>query len=187
MLIGLCGAAGAGKNAVAEILQNTHGFMGFAFADPLYRAVEAITGVPAERLRDRKLKEEPIGWIGRSPRQLLQSLGTEWGRQMVRDDLWIQIAMQKVVRCQAALRGRGGVAITDCRFDNEAVAIKEAGGIIWRVDRRGSCLAGDTASHSSEAGIAEYLIDAVIENNGTLHDLANRVNAAMPTLQANIM
>lgn len=187
MLIGLCGAAGAGKNAVAEILQNAHGYMHFGFADPLYRAVETITGVPVERLRDRRTKEEPIEWIGRSPRQLLQTLGTEWGRQMVRDDLWIQIAMQKVVRCQAALRGRGGVAITDCRFDNEAVAIKGAGGVIWRVERRSSCLASDTARHSSEAGVADYLVDAVVDNGGTLHDLATRVNAALTRLPTNIM
>ena len=187
MLIGLCGAAGSGKNAVAEILRAKHGFMHFGFADPLYAALATITGLSEDTLRDRRQKERPIEWIGKSPRQLLQTLGTEWGRTMVRDDLWIQIALQRAAKCQECLRGRGGVAITDCRFENEATAIKDHGGVIWRVERRAVCLMGDTASHSSEAGIPEYLVDAVIDNNGTLRDLADRVDAALERLPANII
>lgn len=187
MLIGLCGAAGAGKNAVAEVLRARHGFMHFGFADPLYAAVATITGLSEDTLRDRRQKEQTIDWVGKSPRQLLQTLGTEWGRQMVRDDLWIQIGLRQAAKCQECLRGRGGVAITDCRFENEATAIKEQGGVIWRVHRRAACLAADTAKHSSEAGIPEYLVDVVIDNNGTLQDLAGRVNAALDRLPANIM
>lgn len=189
MLIGLCGAAGAGKNAVAEILRAKHGFVHFGFADPLYRAVSAVTGLSVDSLRDRRLKETTIDWIGKSPRQLLQTMGTEWGRQMVRDDLWIEIAMRQAAKAHEYLRGRGGVAITDCRFENEAVAIKQAGegNVIWRVERRSTCLSPEAAKHSSEAGIPEYLVDAVIDNNGTLADLAEHVNAALQRLPAHIM
>lgn len=189
MLIGLCGAAGAGKNAVAEILERKYGYMHFGFADPLYRAISAITGVPESILRDRTAKERTIDWIGKSPRQLLQTMGTEWGRQMVRDDLWIQIAMRKATNFEAMLRGAGGVAITDCRFENEAVAIKELrpSNVIWRVERRATCLAEDTARHSSEAGIPDYLVDTVIDNNGSLDDLTASVDAALRRLPAHIM
>lgn len=180
MLIGLCGAAGAGKNAVAEILRAEHGFDHFGFADPLYAALATITGLSEDDLRDRNQKERPIEWIGKSPRQLLQTLGTEWGRQMVRDDLWVQIGLRKAADIGAAV-------ITDCRFENEAVAIKQAGGVVWRVERRFACLAADTARHASEAGIPEYLVDAAIDNNGTLQDLAARVNANLYRLPANIM
>ena len=187
MLIGLCGAAGAGKNAVAEILRAKHGYIHFGFADPIYKAVATITGLSEDDLRDRNQKERPIEWLGKSPRQLLQTLGTEWGRQTVRDDLWIQIAMRQAAKCEEYLRGRGGVALTDCRFENEAAAIKDRGGVIWRVERSAVCLAADTAQHSSEAGIPDFLVDAAIDNNGTLRDLADRVDATLHRLPANII
>ena len=79
MLVGLCGAAGAGKNTVADFLTDSDGctFMQLAFADPLYECVSTITGLPVARLKDRDVKEAVLPWLGKSPRQLLQTLGTE--------------------------------------------------------------------------------------------------------------
>jgi len=183
MLIGLCGPAGCGKNSVADHLQARHGWIQFGFADPVYAAVSSITGIPVPRLRERATKEQKIEWLGRSPRELLQTLGTEWGRDIISQDIWITIAMRQVDACQKYLRGAGGVALTDVRFINEAEAIKTAGGQIWRVERRQRCLAEDAAQHSSEAGIPEFLVDSVIDNTGTLDALCSRVDAAMKRLQ----
>lgn len=166
-ILGLTGAAGAGKNTVADILFR-HGFANFGFADPIYRAVVAALGVSPDSLRDRAAKEKPIEWIGKSPRELLQTLGTEWGRNMVRDDIWIQLAMRQA---QEILQNHRGVILTDVRFQNEAEAIRAAGGTIWRVVRSVECLAAGAAKHSSEAGLPAELIDYVIENSGTKADL----------------
>lgn len=175
MLIGLCGAAGSGKNAVASILRRQHAFGVIAFADPIYDAVAAITGMPRRELEDRAIKEQAIPWLGKSPRELLQTLGTEWGRNSVRDDIWIQRAMR-------AARGYERVAICDCRFENEAQAIRRAGGFVWRVRRMASGLAGSAGRHASEAGIPDNLVDLRIDNNGTLRDLELAVEAAWHTL-----
>jgi hypothetical protein len=183
MLIGLCGPAGCGKNSVADHLQARYGWIQFGFADPIYAAVSTITGIPVEKLRERSTKEKAIEWLGKSPRELLQTLGTEWGRDTISQDIWITIAMRQVDACQRYLRGAGGVALTDVRFANEVEAIKAAGGQIWRVDRRQRCLADDAAQHSSEAGIPDYLVDAVIDNTGTLDALHKRVDAAMKRLR----
>lgn len=172
-VLGLTGAAGSGKNTVADILMR-HGFVNFGFADPVYRAVGAVLGVSTESLRDRDAKEKPIDWLGKSPRDLLQTLGTEWGRNMVRDDIWIQIAMRQA---QETLQNRRGVVLTDVRFQNEAEAIRAAGGTIWRVVRSVECLAAGAAKHSSEAGLPAELVDHVIENNGTKADLDAAVMA----------
>lgn len=169
-ILGLTGAAGAGKNTVADVLFR-HGFANFGFADPVYRAVGAVLGVSPDSLRDRATKEKPIEWLGKSPRELLQTLGTEWGRSMVRDDIWIQLAMRQVQKVLEYQKGRGGVILTDVRFPNEAEAIRAAGGRIWRVVRSAECLAAEAAKHSSEAGLPDELIDRVIENNGTQADL----------------
>jgi hypothetical protein len=183
MLIGLCGPAGCGKNTVANYLQDRYGWMQLGFADPVYAAVSSVTGIPVARLRDRATKEQPIEWLGKSPRELLQTLGTEWGRDTISPDIWITVAMRQVEASQRYLRGAGGVALTDVRFTNEAAAIKASGGQIWRVERRQRCLSEDAAMHSSEAGIPEYLIDAVIDNTADMGHLYAGVDAALNRLR----
>ena len=92
MLIGMCGAAGSGKDTIADIL----GFDRVAFADPLYEMVSLVTGLTPDEMRDRETKERTIDWLGQSPRQLLQTLGTEWGRGMVSESIWVDTAMRRV-------------------------------------------------------------------------------------------
>ena len=177
MLIGLCGAAGAGKNTVAELLTDSSGgpFVQIAFADPLYECVSTITGLPVDRLKDRDVKEAVIPWLGKSPRQLLQTLGTEWGRGTVHPEIWIRIAMERAGQHQTF----SGVVVTDVRFDNEAQAIVDAGGEVWRVARPGwRCLADDAATHPSEAGVSDHLIARIIDNSGSLDDLRLQLTAA---------
>jgi hypothetical protein len=178
MLIGLCGPAGAGKNTVAELLIDSDRctFHTMAFADPLYECVSLITGIGVGGLQQRDVKEAVIPWLGKSPRQMLQSLGTEWGRDSVHPEIWVRIAMERAIPHLAVGRG---VVITDVRFDNEAAAIINAGGEVWRVTRPGwRCLADSTASHQSEAGVSDQLIARTIENSGSLDDLRSQLLAA---------
>ncbi len=166
MIIGLCGAAGAGKNTVADILVEDFGFQAVAFADPIYRAVSEITGLPVEHLQDRRNKEQPIKWLGSSPRELLQSLGTEWGRNMVHENLWIVVALNRIGEIQ------GDVVVTDVRFDNEATALTLAGADIWQVNRPG---VEPVAEHESENGISPELVDVVLNNDSSIGYLRERV------------
>lgn len=176
MLIGLAGAAGAGKGSVASFLV-AQGFGEIAFADPIYAAVSAMTGISVEKLKDRTLKERPIDGIGRSPRELLQLFGTEFGRNLISKSIWIDLAMQKVEGYSSA---GVSVVVTDVRFDNEAQAIKDRGGLVWQVVRDApSCLTDGAARHASEGGISLAYIDQILFNNGTLTDLRGEVDAAM--------
>jgi hypothetical protein len=166
ILVGLTGRAGSGKDTVAEYIQKHYQFTQYALADPIKRGIEAMLGVPAWVWTDRAAKEATISWLGKSPRQLAQTLGTEWGRRQVRDDLWLQLGLRRwdVVRRSQAPR----LVISDVRFDNEAVAIKMSGGSVWRVVREE---APDIAAHESERGINPYLITGDIKNNGTIEEL----------------
>ncbi len=182
MIIGLCGAAGAGKNTVAARLA-FRGYRWIAFADPLYDAVSAITGLTVEQLQDRSRKENTLGWISCSPRRLLQTLGTEWGRKMIHEEIWVMATMQKIESAPGV-----NFCITDVRFANEAAAIKARGGVVWRVVRPGfGVLDGETASHESERGIPDEYVDDEIVNDGGIYALQTAVDAAMRRLQAATM
>ncbi len=64
-----------------------------------------------------------------TPRMLMQMIGTEFGRNMVHPNLWVNSLMNEYKR-QKWL-------VTDVRFPNEAKAIKDRGGILIRLDREG--------------------------------------------------
>lgn len=170
MLIGIHGRAWAGKNRLADMM-NCHAL---GFADPLYSALSAMFGIPESRLRDRSRKEEVIPWIGKSPRELLQTLGTEWGRGLVRADIWLRVAEQRLERAMDA--GFSRVAFADLRFDNEAEWIRERGGVIVWITRPGGAACRE---HVSEAGISPHLIDFTVANDGTLDDLRRRAIATL--------
>ena len=172
MLIGICGAAGSGKDTVADIL----GFERVAFADPLYEMVATVTGMTPDEMRDRETKERTIGWLGHSPRQLLQTLGTEWGRNTISQTIWVDTAMRRV---RGLLEQGRSVVVTDVRFDNEAAAIKAAGGVIWQVVRGQGSIKGLAARHASEGGVDPLLIDRVLGNWSTIERLRQTVEAAI--------
>jgi len=183
ILIGLHGAAGSGKDTFASALTYGTKWETRAFADPLYEAVAAITRMPVSWLKNRANKERVIPWIGKSPRELLQLLGTEFGRNMIRDDFWIQLAMQPPTNPEST-----GIVYPDVRFDNEAQAVISRGGVILEVVRPGdSCLAGTTQAHTSEKPLSRHLIFATIQNDGTLDDLRQAAESARERLLAHIM
>lgn len=177
MLIGLCGAAGSGKDTVAKILRSRQGFVCVSFAAPIYRAVAAITGLSVEELQDRRTKEATLPWLDASPRTLLQTLGTEWGRDIVDRDIWIKLAMREAAGLRRAV-------LADVRFANEAQAVKDDGGVVWRVTRPAVLLDGPAADHASEAGLPDWLIDDVIDNDAGLDALEAAVEAAFTRLSA---
>lgn len=171
-VIGISGRAGSGKTTVAGMIP---GAVVLQLADPLYAALAAMLGLPESMLRSPHYKEQPVPGLGKSPRQMLQTLGTEWGREMVDRQVWIRLLERRI----SALRDAGveTVAVADVRFENEATAIRAMpGGEVWRVHRPG---AGTTAGHSSESGVKLLEHDVEIQNCGNLDALRTRVLEAL--------
>lgn len=113
-----------------------------------------------------KLKDEENDPRHREIRRLQQALGTEVGREILPGSVWADTGMAKVARHR---RDLASVVITDCRFDDEAEAVRAAGGKVVRIVR--PSLTGPTDAHASESGISEHLVDREIVNDGTLDDL----------------
>lgn len=143
MIIALTGYAGSGKSTAAKHLVDRHGFTLVKFAGPLKSMLRCL-GL-GDREIEGDLKEQPHPVLcGQTPRRAMQTLGTEWGRNLIGSDLWVRVAMESAL---AVLDQGGRVVIDDCRFENEAAAIKAAGGTIIRINRPGTGLAH---AHASE-------------------------------------
>jgi len=177
-LIGLSGRAGCGKDTVADYLHEQHGFARVAFAAPIYRALAAMLQVPEATLRFRAFKERELAGVGRSPREMVQTLGTEWGRNMMRQDFWLLLALPEI----EALRRSGvpGVVASDVRFENEAEFLRAQGGQIWHIWRLG---VKPVREHVSEAGLIPADADRGIVNDGTIEAMFQRVDKLVEVLE----
>ena len=173
MIIGLVGYAQAGKDEAARALVE-QGFTKVAFADPLREMLLALNPVidarPSFAGRDVNLLRyrdylDACGYESAKAhpevRRLLQRLGTEAGRQVLGEDVWVNAWVERATWHQC-------VVTTDVRFDNEVNAVRSLGGIIVRVDRPGTGPANDHASETLPARVKPNL---VISNNGTVEDL----------------
>jgi hypothetical protein len=184
-LIGLTGLAGVGKDTVAAQL-TTQGFWCLGLADPIRTMIEALlqeVDADPEYTFERALKEAPIPGLGASYRHLAQTLGTEWGRNLIAPDFWLRIAAQKIKairtdRVQHSITGftSAGICITDIRFNDEAQWLTAQGGVVWRIQRPG---VQAVRNHISEAGVADEHISQTLHNTGTIADLQSAVAEAL--------
>lgn len=164
-LIGIAGPARSGKDIFASFLVAQHeGCYTYSFANPMRRMLKAGLGINLDEEYWQAYKEEVIPAIGKSPRQLLQTLGTEWGRNMVYQDLWLLIAKQEFLN-----RGPGMI-VTDVRFPNEAQWIRNVGGQVIHIVRPD---ATKVNPHVSEEGVINEAADVFVYNNMGLEELQN--------------
>lgn len=176
-LVGLTGYARSGKDTAAQVLINK-GFNRVAFADPMKNMLYALNPIVVEcsELRLREIVDRD-GWEGAKRlsevRELLQRVGTDAGRTILGDNIWIDTAMKKANPCGIKGCTCHPTVITDVRFTNEARAILAAGGTVIRVTRPGVQPAND---HVSETQLDKSdLIAHTIINDGTVSQLHEKI------------
>ncbi len=161
IIIGFTGKAGAGKTTAARILAQERGFTVLSFASPI-KAMARAFGLTAADMTI--YKEVPHGRLnGKTPRQFQQMLGTEFGRNLIGPDVWLASWHDGLSESMVENFGDILVATDDCRFENEAAAIRAEGGIVVEIQRDGAGSASG-GSHTSEAGV---VADLSIFNDGT--------------------
>lgn len=176
-LFGIHGKARSGKDTVVKYLTDNYGFIRNAFADPLKRAAQQMFMLTDAQTWDENLKEEVIPYWGMSPREIFQKIGTEGGREVFGDDVWLK----RWYFHYNQFKDLTHYAVPDVRFPNEADYIRSLGGNMWHVLRDGAGLSNERAAHASEAGLVPDAKDIIIRNNGTLEDLYAQVDEVMQT------
>lgn len=209
MLIALCGKKQVGKDTVADLLVEKYGFSKYGFADGVKDAVyrlnprvlvnpvfysswfiDSYVSTPVQpvpvplqevvNIIGFETAKEKIGDV----RILLQKMGTEVGREMFGEDVWVNRFLDKLFEDGQMTFDtsegypkpvpRGKIVVKDVRFDNEAREIRELGGVVVNVKRKEYSDDGDT--HASELGVNPKLIDAVLIN-GRLDNLPKHVDS----------
>jgi len=164
----LCGVAGSGKSSVARVLERDYGYKVLKFADPMKDMLRALGLGNRELEGDRK--ESPCALLGgRTPRWAMQSLGTEWGRNLMGESFWVDVWRRRV-EALVAEWPEAKLVVDDCRFPNELEAARGLKFSAVRVRRE---------SHSVSAHVSESALDGVwmpdVVNDGTVESLVEKI------------
>ena len=205
MIVGISGFINSGKDTIADYLVNIHEFRRDSFAGTLKDAVAAVFGWDREMLEGRskqarEWRDQIDAWWANkldmpnlTPRLVLQLWGTEVCRRGFHDNIWITSLENKLRNT------KDSVVISDCRFPNEILSIRNAGGMVVRVVRgsepdwyNDAVIANTDLGHAewqqaknnmaqrnihvSETAWVGSKFDYVIKNNGSLDQLYAQVN-----------
>lgn len=203
-LLGFGGLRRSGKDASSDHLVETQGFVKLGMSDVLARCLYVLNPViPVyEQEHWELLDYEPEEWettlryrtivdrVGYTTakkitevRELLQRLGTDVGRDILGEDIWVS-ALEKTIKEH---RDAGTpVALTGVRFSNELEMIRRAGGTTVYIHRpsEASTDAETIASHKSEQGLSPEDFDHQIINDGSLSELYAQVDEVISRIFA---
>jgi len=187
---------GCGKSTVAKYLTQPQGRLEtlsvlIPLAAPLKRMLATLLGdfgigqYEACRYINGDWKEKPIPEIPGTPtaRYLMQTLGTEWGRNLIHEDLWVQAWKRKATRAQV-------VVVDDVRRLNEYNALP--GAQVWRITNKKALKTYRESlprtfwhrllritpkrNHASEGELNSVPVNAEIANDGTLLELYAKID-----------
>jgi hypothetical protein len=155
-VIGLSGVKGVGKSTFAHQI----GGEVISLASPIKKMLEVI--VPKIFIYEEKERDIPGFPKGVNARLLMQTLGTEWGRNHY-PEIWINFVEEKIAEAQGRWKVTDcysqRIIVDDIRFKNEADMIRRNKGEVWRLKRAG---VETNDSHVSEAGVPDELVDKEI-------------------------
>jgi hypothetical protein len=176
----ICANAGMGKDTSADILCGLTGGVKMAYADPLKDAVTALVGVPKTVLYGTQEQKETFKIYGKTARQWIQWLGTDIGRKMIDENVWVDRMADRILSSTAKL-----VFVSDARYKNELDGLRErltlervAGGIRVITMRILNPRVQVNLTHASESELYHIPLtdfDIVLMNDGTLDELKTKL------------
>mgnify|MGYP001806269109 CR=1 FL=1 len=208
---------GCGKTMAANYLCQHHGFQRVSFADALRnvgRLILSQLGYSTEEIKFYLTtgKEQIIPGMRVTGRSLLQKLGTEFGRNMIDDKIWLRSFAYLCDKIQReGINRREGVRLVcdDLRFPNEFDYAQHVGGrtvwlsrnsavpkkpaaplflqnLVWNISPlRKLLLHFFTFNHPSNNALKgrEWEFDYVLTNNSTEVDLFRTLDMLIEELE----
>jgi hypothetical protein len=168
----------SGKTTVARHLAYRHGYTPIKFAEPIKAMVSTLldyTSLSYDRIFEAiegRDKERRIGELGgTTARRMLQTLGVEWGRKCIDENIWANLLVERVAHDNIKY------VIDDLRFPNEMAALRKLVGVkFWRVDRSDIEL---NHGHASDGLLDGMQFDTRIQNDGSLEQLHKQIDEAL--------
>ena len=95
--VGFVGYKNSGKTHISTKLREHNSvYKAIGFSDPLYECLEAAAGITVKEIQDKSRRELPDPRLGgKSIQYALNSLGSDWGRGMIYEDIWTNRAFGK--------------------------------------------------------------------------------------------
>lgn len=184
-IIGFAGQKRSGKDTAAEAT----GFTRIALADGVRECALAVNPILERNssTATRLLARVGLSWGSRrlsdlmdmgytfetlkdSPwsdavRTLLQRVGTEMGRNVLGDDVWVNLAERKIIAADA------DVVVTDVRFANEADMVHRLGGRVLHIVRP----ATDDPNPQHDSEKIDFPCDERLVNDSSVESFVTRV------------
>lgn len=184
MIIAISGKKGSGKSTIGEIFRDD-GFILDSFANSVKDICTILFGYDRNKLEgiteeDRKWREttdikySELMNNNFTPREAMILVGTYFGRNMIHPNIWIETLFNRYDN-----NSNKNLLITDLRFPNEYEEIKKRGGIIIRVNRFNNDNNDNNHNnlhYETECLLDNYNFDYVIDNNGTIDELKDKIN-----------
>jgi hypothetical protein len=167
-IIGLCGYKQSGKSTASDVLVQC-GWIRIPLAAPLKRMLEVL-GVDREAIYgdDKEVPQDLL--CGKSARHAMQTLGTEWGRNLIGSDVWLRAWAAEVEACGLV----AGIVCDDLRFLNEAIFLQSMGADLIGIDRDG-CISDGHASEKEVGSVKDNYCGNVIGNNVSIGEFKTQI------------
>jgi len=130
LIIGISGKIGSGKDTVAkEIIKSfpDYNFRKVSFGYNVKKIVSILTGIDMRTILSRKIKSVFLPDWEMTVGELFQQVGTNALRDILSEDTWILSLFNNI-------KDGENIIITDVRFLNEANAILNRGGYLFRIN-----------------------------------------------------
>lgn len=161
------------------------------WAGKLKLIASILTGIPADKFEDQEFKKTHMGaqwattgydedkqthWFKpMTVREFLQRIGTDGLRDGLHANTWINALMadyEGIYDIDTDCTTWPNWVVTDTRFPNEAQAIKDAGGIVIRIDRPG---VKPINPHPSETALDDWNFDYKVANVSDIFALSHTI------------
>ena len=161
--VALYGPQGVGKTSIATAMTmdstvpTDKRWKRRALAQPIRDMLSHI--VPDANTTIGKVKESaPKELQGKTIRRALQTLGTEWGRDMIGQDIWLDVMVRWAYESNTKR-----VVVDDLRMQNEYDFFKKRGGLIIQIERP-SIESTSSDQHKSEVDWKTWTPDFKVKN-----------------------